>query len=62
VILDAFSRKVVGWALERSLASRLTMSALEQALATRQPSPGLVHHSDRGVQPGFKGSSQRLVL
>jgi putative transposase len=50
VILDAFSRKVVGWALERSLASRLTMSALEQALATRQPSPGLVHHSDRGVQ------------
>jgi putative transposase len=50
VILDAFSRKVVGWALERSLASRLTMSALEHALATRQPSPGLVHHSDRGVQ------------
>jgi len=50
VILDAFSRKVVGWALERSLASRLTMSALEQAVATRQPSPGLVHHSDRGVQ------------
>jgi putative transposase len=55
VILDAFSRKVVGWALERSLASRLTMSALEQALATRQPSPGLVHHSDRGVQPGSRG-------
>ena len=50
VILDAFSRKVVGWALDRSLASRLTMSALEEALVTRQPSPGLVHHSDRGVQ------------
>ena len=50
VILDAFSRKVVGWALDRSLASRLTMSALEQAIAKRQPSPGVVHHSDRGVQ------------
>jgi putative transposase len=50
VILDAFSRRVVGWALDRSLASRLTMSALEQALAKRQPAPGMVHHSDRGVQ------------
>jgi putative transposase len=50
VILDAFSRKVVGWALDRSLASRLAMAALEQALARRQPPPGLVHHSDRGVQ------------
>src|ERR1044071_9185414 len=50
VILDGFSRKVVGWALERTLATRLTKSALEQAIATRQPPPGLVHHSDRGVQ------------
>jgi transposase InsO family protein len=50
VILDAFSRKVVGWALDRSLASRLAVSALEQAIARRQPPAGLVHHSDRGVQ------------
>jgi putative transposase len=50
VILDAFSRKVVGWALDRSLATRLAVSALEQAIASRQPPPGLVHHSDRGVQ------------
>jgi putative transposase len=50
VILDGFSRKVVGWALERTLASRLTMAALEQAIANRQPRPGLVHHSDRGLQ------------
>jgi putative transposase len=50
VILDAFSRKVVGWALDRSLASRLAIAALEQAIARRQPRPGLVHHSDRGVQ------------
>jgi putative transposase len=50
VILDAFSRKVVGWSLDRSLASRLSIAALEQAIATRQPLAGLVHHSDRGVQ------------
>ncbi len=50
VILDGFSRKVVGWALERTLASRLPKAALERAIAQRQPPPGLVHHSDRGVQ------------
>jgi transposase InsO family protein len=50
VILDGFSRKVVGWALERTLATRLTKAALERAIASRQPAPGLVHHSDRGVQ------------
>src|SRR6267143_1228306 len=50
VILDGFSRKVVGWALDRTLASRLPIAALEQAIAERQPPPGLVHHSDRGVQ------------
>jgi putative transposase len=50
VILDGFSRKVVGWALERTLATRLTKAALEQAIAQRQPAPGLVHHSDRGLQ------------
>ena len=50
VLLDGFSRKVVGWALEKTLASRLPMGALHQAITTRQPPPGLVHHSDRGVQ------------
>jgi putative transposase len=50
LVLDAFSRKVVGWALERSLGTRLPKAALEMALAARQPAPGLVHHSDRGVQ------------
>ncbi len=50
VILDAFSRKVVGWALDRTLASRLPIAALDQAIAERQSPPGLVHHSDRGVQ------------
>jgi putative transposase len=50
VILDAFSRKVVGWALDRTLATQLPKAALEAAIAARQPAPGLVHHSDRGVQ------------
>ena len=50
VILDSYSRKVVGWALERTLAARLPIAALEHAIAERHPPPGLVHHSDRGVQ------------
>jgi len=50
VILDGFSRKVVGWALEKTLASRLPIGALHEAITTRQPPPGVVHHSDRGVQ------------
>lgn len=49
-ILDAFSRRVIGWALDCSLAARLAVTALERAIATRQPQPGLVHHSDRGIQ------------
>ena len=50
VMLDAYSRKVVGWALDRTLAVRLPIAALTHALAERHPPPGLVHHSDRGVQ------------
>ena len=50
VILDAFSRRVIGWALERYLDTRLAMQALERALGCRQIKDGLVHHSDRGVQ------------
>jgi putative transposase len=50
VILDGFSRKVVGWELERTLAARLPLAALEKAIAERKPPPGVVHHSDRGVQ------------
>jgi len=49
-ILDAFSRRVVGWALDRRLDDELTLTALRMALEHRSPPPGLVHHSDRGVQ------------
>ena len=50
VVLDAYSRRVIGWALNRRLKASLTVRALEQALASRSIEPGLVHHSDRGVQ------------
>lgn len=50
VILDAYSRRVIGWALDRTLQDDLTIAALHMALRRRSPAPGLVHHSDRGVQ------------
>ena len=50
VVLDAFSRRVIGWALGRRLDAELALIALRMALSERKPSPGLVHHSDRGVQ------------
>ena len=50
VILDAFSRRVIGWALDGTLQDTLTLRALRMALEQRRPAPGLVHHSDRGVQ------------
>ena len=50
MILDAFSRRIIGWALERYLDTRLTAKALLMALAHRTVAPGLVHHSDRGLQ------------
>jgi putative transposase len=50
VVLDLFSRKVVGWAMERHIDRRLVLAALQMAITTRNPAAGLVHHSDRGVQ------------
>ena len=60
VILDAFSRRVIGWALDRTLEAALTLEALRMALAQRQPGPGLVHHSDRGVQYASREYTQLL--
>ena len=60
VVLDTFSRKVVGWSLDRTLQSRLALSALRQAILSRQPPPGLVHHSDRGVQYACEAYLQLL--
>jgi putative transposase len=50
VVLDAFSRRVLGWALDERLDAGLAVAALRQAIDLRQPAAGLVHHSDRGVQ------------
>ena len=50
VILDAFSRRVIGWALDRTMEDDLTLTALRMALKHRSVLPGLVHHSDRGSQ------------
>jgi transposase InsO family protein len=50
VILDAFSRRAIGWALDRTLEDELTLAALRMALGRRTVRPGLVHHSDRGSQ------------
>lgn len=50
VILDLFSRKVIGWAISRHIDAALALAALQQAIRLRQPPAGCVHHSDRGVQ------------
>jgi putative transposase len=60
VILDAFSRSCVGWALQRSLEAALVLEALRMALRRRHPAPGLVHHSDRGVQYASRDYTQVL--
>ena len=50
VLLDAFSRRCIGWAISRYIDAQLTLAALQMALGTRTIQPGLIHHSDRGVQ------------
>jgi transposase InsO family protein len=49
-VLGAFSRRVIGWHLSRDIDTRLTLTALDKAIAARRPCPGLIHHSDRGIQ------------
>ena len=60
VILDLFSRAVVGWAIDATLATSLPLAALEQALRRRRPASGLLHHSDRGCQ--YTSEHYRSVL
>ena len=59
-VLDVFSRKVIGWALGRSLRAKLPLCAMERAVANRRPPPGVVHHSDQGVQYTSKEYMQKL--
>jgi putative transposase len=61
VVLDAFSRRVVGWAMANHLRTELVLDALEMAVAQRRPKD-VIHHSDQGSQLGFKWSSQHLCV
>lgn len=60
VVLDLFSRRIVGWDLSVSLEAKGALAALEMALASRQPSAGWIHHSDRGIQYACREYVQRL--
>ena len=59
VVMDMFSRKIVGWSMRDDLKAELVVDALAMAVCRRKPPAGLVHHSDRGSQAGFKRRSQR---
>lgn len=60
LLMDLYSRKIVGWSLDLTLAESLVLSTLQQAIRQRQPAPGLIHHTDRGGQ--YAGSNYRAVL
>jgi putative transposase len=59
-LLDAFSRRCVGWHLSREMTTQLTLTALKQAIAQRSPQPGVIHHSDRGVQSASHDYTEHL--
>lgn len=61
VVLDLASRRVLGWAADRALDHSLALRALDRALTLRRPAPGLVHHSDRGVQYASAAYQARLT-
>jgi putative transposase len=60
LLMDLFSRRVVGWELDGHMTEALVLAALRQAIGARQPGPGLVHHTDRGGQ--YAGAEYRQVL
>lgn len=59
-VIDLYSRKVVGWSMSESLKSKIAVDAIEMAIAARKPAPGLIHHSDRGVQYAC-GDYQKVI-
>lgn len=61
IILDLYARRIVGWAMETTLADRLTRKALTMALQQRRPAPALLHHSDRGSQYASQAYRQMLL-
>ena len=59
-LIDMNTRKVVGWSMRETLHASIAVEALEMAIQRQRPAPGLIHHSDRGVQGGLNRSSQRF--
>ena len=57
VLIDLATRGIVGWATSASMATALPLAALHQAVARRQPGPGLIHHTDRGSQPNTRAAT-----
>ena len=62
IVVDFYSRRIVGWAVSNRMKKDLALKALHRAIALRDPPAGLIHHSDRGSQGGFKRSSQRVFF
>ena len=62
VVLDTWSRRIVGWAMAPHMPTELVEDALAMAISRRQPRGQVIHHSDRGSQPRFKGSSQQYGI
>jgi putative transposase len=60
LLMDLYSRRIVGWELDEHRAEALVLAALREAIAARQPGPGLIHHTDRGGQ--YAGGAYRQVL
>lgn len=60
LLMDLFSRRIVGWELDEHMTEALVLAALREAIAARQPPPGLIHHTDRGGQ--YAGVEYRQVL
>jgi putative transposase len=61
-VLDAFSRKIVGWSIDSTQNTTLVVNALDMAISNRNPKPGTLFHSDHGVQTRFNWSSQRWFI
>jgi putative transposase len=62
VVMDMWSRKILGWSMRDDLKAELVVDALAMAVTRRRPPAGLVHHSDRGSQPGLNRSSQHRFV
>jgi transposase InsO family protein len=62
VVLDSFSRRVVGWSIDATPTAALVTNALGMAIQSRKPTAGTLIHSDQGVQPRFKGSLQHRLV